>query len=231
MKNIFAILLLCSTIVCCACGSEDEKEMITPVLEVGSKNVYVGESAVTREISITSNVEWSASVASEGQAWCHVDLQSDRLLIHIDENTEKDVRKTSIQIAASQLKETIQVAQLGWGKAILVSPKSIKVLPIGEEFSFEVTANIEYNVEIEEGCNWIHVVPKTRSTHEMVTNTFVYKADLNATEYRETTIWVKDKDENSEIESGSLTVTQEKMKDNYESTGICLLYTSDAADD
>ena len=53
MKNIFAILLLCSTIVCCACGSEDEKEMITPVLEVGSKNVYVGESAVTREISIT----------------------------------------------------------------------------------------------------------------------------------------------------------------------------------
>ena len=48
MKNIFAILLLCSTIVCCACGSEDEKEMITPVLEVGSKNVYVGESAVTR---------------------------------------------------------------------------------------------------------------------------------------------------------------------------------------
>lgn len=65
MKNIFAILLLCSTIVCCACGSEDEKEMITPVLEVGSKNVYVGESAVTREISITSNVEWSASVASE----------------------------------------------------------------------------------------------------------------------------------------------------------------------
>lgn len=220
MKNIFAILLLCSTIVCCACGSEDEKEMITPVLEVGSKNVYVGESAVTREISITSNVEWSASVASEGQAWCHVDLQSDRLLIHIDENTEKDVRKTSIQIAASQLKETIQVAQLGWGKAILVSPKSIKVLPIGEEFSFEVTANIEYNVEIEEGCNWIHVVPKTRSTHEMVTNTFVYKADLNATEYRETTIWVKDKDENSEIESGSLTVTQEKMKDNYESTGI-----------
>ena len=103
MKNIFAILLLCSTIVCLACGNEDEKEIITPVLEVGSKTVYISEAATTKEISVTSNVEWTASVASEGQAWCHVDMQSDRLVIHMDENTEKDIRRTSIPVSYTHL--------------------------------------------------------------------------------------------------------------------------------
>lgn len=221
MKNIlYLLLMICPAMLFAACGEESEQEIITPTLEVGSKTVYIGEEAMTRTVTVTSNMEWTASVASDGQAWCRVDVQSDRLVISMDENTEKNIRKTSVKVSAGQLTETIQVAQLGWGKGLLVSPKNLPVKPVGEEFTFEVTANIAYDIVVEEGCNWIHTVPKTRAAHEMVTSAHTYKADLNTAAYRQATIQVKDMDESSEIETVSLTVTQEKMGDNYESTGL-----------
>ncbi|QIU93294.1 M60 family metallopeptidase [Bacteroides faecium] len=218
-KLLYVLYMLCG-VLCNACEESSEESFVVPSLEVDSKSMYFGEEADTKEIEVTSNVEWVAAVDASGRSWCHMTVEQGKMIVRVDENTDKDMRRASIEISASELRKTIEVAQLGWGKAILVSPKDANVEAIGGNLTFEVTANIEYAIRLEDGCNWVHLSPQTRGAHDMVTNVVSFKIDMNEGEVRATTIWVTDKDEDSEIEPVPFKVNQKKLGDTYESTGM-----------
>ena len=65
---------------------------------------------------VKSNVAWDYTV-SDG--WLHAEKQPDRLIISAEDNDQKNIRRATVTITVPDLPaHTVEVQQLGWGKAI-----------------------------------------------------------------------------------------------------------------
>jgi len=61
---------------------------------------------------LPNNTEGTCSV-QEGKDWCRIEQQEDRVIVSVDENEDKNVRRAMLCFAAASLTDTVQVAQLG----------------------------------------------------------------------------------------------------------------------
>ncbi len=173
------------------------------------------ETAETKEIPVKCNTDWSCNVLDNGSNWCHLEQQEDKLLVSVDENEGKNVRRATLCFQAGTLTDTVRIAQLGWGKAILLSPEEATIPVVGGSVEVEVTTNIEYDYQLEEGCDWVKRATGLRSdNHPLVSSTFQFSIDANSENPdRITTIIFKDVENNSELAPAIFTILQKGMED------------------
>lgn len=195
-------------------GCSDEENALTEevFLSVGETSLNFEQVASRREIEITSNVEYTIGLSEDLADWCTaVRTEAGNLLVSLSENTDKNIRKGNIYIQAQKLADTISVAQLGWGKAILLSTEVVNLDETGGTFDLDVTTNVEYTVDLSKVV-WVRELSDIQTrTHEVVTTHHRFEFLANDGGSRQADIIVKDKDEMSDIEEAVLTVMQKGL--------------------
>ena len=211
IRNSLLVILFAFTGLCHICCDSSESLLDDPSLKTDLKSLNFEELASSKEIEVMCNVEWEYYFLENDIDWCDVQRKGNKLLITTQQNPNKGIRNATLCLSASSLKVTVDIAQLGWGKAILLSSSLESVPVIGGNVKIEVTTNIEYKVDIED--QWVTLPTKTRSNeHPVSTNVLEFSIDANKDEsIRETNISCVDSDEASEIESAVLTIRQEGL--------------------
>lgn len=206
-----AATILLAAGVACSCNNSDKAVDSGPAtLEVDVTTVnFTEENASNRTIMVKSNVAWDYTV-SDG--WLHAEKQPDRLIISAEDNDQKNIRRATVTITVPDLPaHTVEVQQLGWGKAILLSQSTTTVSAAGGDITVEVTTNVEVEAAVGPDCTWIYETPiDTRSAaHPVVTSTRAFSVSGNTADgTRSATITFSDKQTPSDVEAATLTVTQ-----------------------
>ena len=201
-------LLLLSPV---SCG---EKE---PTVEPARLNVYkhdvsLPESSSTAHITVRAN---KACTITSSEAWCSGTLQETTLIISATENPEKGMRTATLTVTCAEKSDQINVKQLGWGKAIVVSSDQIRIPAAGGDFPLSITANLEYSFSAD--ADWISVQPETKA-HPMVEHQHMVRFQPNTTEAeRSATLVVHDKGGDASLDA-RISVKQAALQD-YASTG------------
>ena len=205
-----ATIILAAGITCSCHKSGTDVDNGPATLEVDVSTVnFTEENASNRTIMVKSNVAWDYTV-SDG--WLHAEKQPDRLIISAEDNDQKNIRRATVTITVPDLPaHTVEVQQLGWGKAILLSQSTATVSAAGGDITVEVTTNVEVEAAVGPDCTWIYETPiDTRSAaHPVVTSTRAFSVSGNTADgTRSATITFSDKQTPSDVEAATLTVTQ-----------------------
>lgn len=216
-RNILFLTILALLGLSFICCNDDKPDTTVPSLEVNLNTLNFEEEASSKEIQVTCNVDWTYKIQEADADWCHVRREGDKLIVSPEQNPDKNIRHATLSLAAASLTETVDIAQLGWGKAILLSPTQASMPALGGTLEVEVTTNIEYKVEMTD--NWVSLPADTRSTdHPVTTSTLQLRVDANPEETaRQTTVSFADKDDASDIEPVVMTLSQEGIG-NYSPT-------------
>lgn len=213
LKNSLAVGLV-SMLSLFGCDDQIADLKSPPFLKVEQQSLNFGESGETYRLKVRCNEEYSVKTADGLEAWCGIKkLEDGDLELEIYPNEDKYVRRGRIFIHALSQSDTLNVAQLGWGKAILLSQSTFNVDESGENISVDVTANIDYDFDMA-GCSWIERVPvvKSRGAHDAITKTCKFTVSANDKERRIGTIIVKDTEEVSEIEPAIISIIQKGLE-------------------
>ena len=194
-----------------ACYDETEWENIPngPFLWVEEETLNFDSPASSYTLQVRCNEEYAVGYGGGLESWCRVTKnETGDLLLELSENEEKNVRRGELYIQAVSQADTIPVAQLGWGKAILLSKATLNAPEVGGDYEVEITANVDYEFHTE-ACDWVTWRSvESRSAHETATKTFVFSIQANKGEARKVNIEVKDTDPNSDITPTLLLVNQ-----------------------
>lgn len=191
------LLAFCFGFLVMACSNSEDLSS-SPQLQIKTETVNFEEESSSKEIEINANQEWRALVDKNAQFWCNVQKVDNILQIHVTENSGKEIRQATITIVVGSLTKQVRIQQLGWGKDILVSPEIIEMSATGGKFTFEVTANCEYEI-VTTGCDWINF-PATKA-HEMVKISHTYLMSANTQDSgRSFNLMVKEKTAESPIQ-------------------------------
>lgn len=209
-----AAALFGSSLLVQSCWDENEWEGIPngPFLQIEETSLNFDSQATEYQMTVKCNEDYVVGFGGGLDTWCTAtkDEMGD-LTLSIAENPDKDVRRGELYIQAVSQTDTIPVAQLGWGKAILVSVSTVNVEEAGGEFDLAVTANTEYTFDFN-GCDWVAEVPSvTTRAHETVTTNHRFAVNPNKGEARSATVKVSDVTPDSGIEGTSFTVSQKGL--------------------
>lgn len=201
-----------------SCWDENEWELIpnAPFLQIEETILNFDSPEIEYLMTVKCNEEYVVGFGGGLENWCTAtkDERGD-LTLSIAENTEKDVRRGELYIKALSQADTIQIAQLGWGKAILVSSSTVNVDETGGDFDLAVTANTEYTFDYN-GCDWVAEVSSAETrAHETVTKNHRFAVNPNKGETRSVMVKVSDVNPDSGIEGTSFTISQKGLG-NYE---------------
>lgn len=208
-----SIMYLLFVISVCSCGNKDTLMDVTnPFLEVNTSTLNFGEEYSEKVVEIKCNTKWTCEVEGENSSWCHLDPRNGELVISVDNNEDKDIRQARVIVTASQMKKTIEVVQLGWGKAILLTTNSATIPVTGGKVELEVTTNIEYQYKLPQDCEWVHDTQTRAADHPLVSKVFVFHVDASKTDgERQAVITFSDVDLESDLKPATFTIVQKGL--------------------
>ncbi len=160
IKALLFVLLIFSIPAFCGCADEDQNSSV-PKLEIEEEYLVQDFDSKKYDIQIPVNTNLSRDewrVTSSEPDWCMAAKVIDEHMIrlYVLSSEEPDVREATVKVASSVNEYTITVRQLGYGPAILVTPLSPTTLAAeGGEVKLRITTNIDYQVNIQENCEWL----------------------------------------------------------------------------
>lgn len=222
LKNIFhkltapAVLALACTLgLTTGCEDYDNKfdRPVSPFLLVENLSLNFGEDGNSDyTLEVRCNEAYDVRSDQGLESWCQITkLENGDLKLNVHENEEKNIRRGRFFIQTRTQADTINVAQLGWGKAILVSKSTFNVDESGEKLSVDVTANVEYTFDAG-ADTWIEVPAQTRGAHDVVTTTRHFTVKANKEAKRIGAITVKDAASVSDIEPVVINIIQKGLE-------------------
>ena len=167
--RVISVILFFGVVL--ASCKDEEKEVVVETLEVSPANGFnFDDKANQGTIEIKSNVNWTITCT---ETWVTIPTTSGNgnmnVQVSVPEHSLPATRNASITVRTEGgLFETLQLRQLGLAPDILVNPDGeVTIIPLGEDFLFEVTANYQWEVQIpQNAAGWIST--KTSSETEAV---------------------------------------------------------------
>ena len=166
MKKYQIILtVFCVFIVNTACNGKTDDDLVTGKLELSKENVKLSNAAGSATIQITSNGDWSVVVESDKE-WLSVSPTKGSgdgsVRIMATENSQSESRNGKVSISqtvnGSTTVKEVAVEQLGADPDILVSYSSDVIPAEGCELEISITANVDWEIVIDETYNWISLL-------------------------------------------------------------------------
>ena len=213
----FLLLLLAWT----AC--DDKETAAPPFLTVDSESVNFLADGKKEEVTIKTNVEdWTATVDPAASSWITVkklesQLVGSSLTIEVSKNDNTDSRKGEIIVTANSVTKKIVVEQLGQAPAILVSSYKFPVDFLGGTIKFEVTSNIDYEIDIPKDATWIIQKENPSTRGVMIKQEYQFEVPLNR-DAKERSAIITIRQQHQELKR-EVTVNQEGVKE-YAATGV-----------
>lgn len=169
MKRLFFYMMAIMTIVACTdsggvdSGGNSEGGTNEPagksVITLSDDKLEIPSAGRSEEFKFTSTAKWSAEVV-EGSDWCVINPTSGKageatITIETQANESYDNRYAVISIKTRDDEKILQVVQVQHD-AIVVADYEYEVESYGGELDFEIQANVDISVNIEE--DWIKQV-------------------------------------------------------------------------
>ncbi|MBO7331683.1 MAG: BACON domain-containing protein, partial [Alistipes sp.] len=171
MKQFFALL---GTIMLLALGgcSKSEgpiDEPIIPEITLSKDSFIVGKAGATISVNVnvtTPDGKWSYTVSNAGKGWCTPSraANSNTLKIAVSANSDEKSRETSISIMSESdntLRKSIKIKQAGAADGLIIETKSFEINSKNQTLEIPFFANVKFDVEIEEGADWIEYIPRS----------------------------------------------------------------------
>lgn len=191
------------------CSDDGKQKLENPSIKVSISTVNLQSNKSKKSVNVTSNGDYDVTVDSKGSSWCKVVKENGRIVISVDDNSEKGARECKVTLNLQGVKEEITVRQLGWAKDILINQKEFAVSYAGEILELKVTANVEYVFDFG-GVEWIkEVTPDTRGLHDPVERTHQIHVSTNPTDSkRECKLTIREKDNSGLVKPVEVTFMQ-----------------------
>ena len=146
---------------------------------LSTNTVVVSSDKETIDISVRHNIDYSVEVSTDCQEWITLlttrSLTDDHVQFLVSENSGERQRVGTILFKSSLGTETVRVYQDGFVPTMLISQSSYTLGYEEQTFSVEVKSNVEYDVELAGGADWIHYT----ETRAVSTNTVLFIVDKN----------------------------------------------------
>lgn len=163
LKQWILLLLCCGAFA--ACGDDDDEGRM-PVLDLNMDAVMFLQQASEKTVIVTATQDWTATVPADA-GWCTLHPAADKLAIAVEANDGTEPRETTLTVQSGNLRRTIEVKQAGTDPfiGVTVTPgqanvsmtedAGVKVAYNTPELLLDVTANVPYELEMEEGVDWM----------------------------------------------------------------------------
>ena len=124
-------------------------------LLLSTSQVKLPQAGGTFEVVVASNINFTYAIKANWiKAVTSRALTENTIRFEAEANPEVDSRKGEIIFKGDGYTETVTITQ-SQNNVITLSTSTIEMDTNGGNFSVQVSSNIEYNVEIESGCDWI----------------------------------------------------------------------------
>ena len=199
----FLFILLAGLLGACSDDGELNGAVEADNLELSKNELKLSNVAGSSTVDITATADWVAAVVEPvGDAentWLTLSKDSgtgnDELRLFVTENTDGAKRTGKVKItmagAGAALEQEISVEQLGSDPDILFEFTSEPISFRGAEVELKVVSNIEWEMNIDEQCDWIEVVEETPATRNFTTDNLKLKVALNTGVARSTELVFK----------------------------------------
>ena len=182
MKKIFALL---GTIILLAMGgcSKPEgpiDEPVIPEITLSKDSFIVGKAGATVSVNVTVTTpdgKWRYTVSNSGKGWCTPSraTNSSTLKIAVSANSDDDGREATISIMSESdntLRKSIKIKQAGAADGIIIETKNYEIGSKDQTLEIPFFANVDFDVAIEEGVDWITYVPRKSNAKDDAPLTF-----------------------------------------------------------
>lgn len=137
-----------------------------PELSVSTTDIRLKGTSDYQKIAVTArHTDWTVEVLEEGRDWITAGKINNMVNVSVKENPNKDSRKGSIQISATEdaaLYHIIYVTQEGGSTKLSVSPENVSFSASGGEQNIQVTCNTGWSVR--GGNDWLTVEKLNQKT-------------------------------------------------------------------
>ncbi|MBQ2373594.1 MAG: M60 family metallopeptidase [Alistipes sp.] len=171
MKKILALLGVVTVLAMSGCSKDNgvTEDPIIPEITLSKNSFIVGKAGGSLSVNVTVTTpdgKWTPKVYSSGKDWCTLSrtVNSNTLTIKVASNKDEKKRETTIEIKSDSdptLKKNIKIKQAGAADGIIVETTTFEVQSKKHTLSVPFFANVDFNVEIEEGKDWIEYVPRS----------------------------------------------------------------------
>ena len=165
--KIAAVAMAVLAAVSCRNGDEEQLPLNPEITVTGDTLMDAGNGNIT--LKLVSNAPWTAEVDQE---WCSVSPAEGNagefdLRVTAQANESDEVRRADLIVRSGSVEDRTEIVQQFEG-AIVVADKEYPVPYVGGTLEFRVSANVEFEVVIPEGCDWItRTEPETRAMVEV----------------------------------------------------------------
>ncbi len=176
--NIFKLMTVCVCLAAgfIACSDETEAEA---TIHPAKHLLVFSQTGGVEEVEVTSTTDWRVSTPAEATLWCKATRLAGILRVSIDENTDSDVRKITLELYSDGIRVPVQVEQLGTDPAIRLDKSALNIAASVLEETVSIASNIEYEVRPDD--SWITVKPVLKTKGVMASREVVFRFERNAT--------------------------------------------------
>ena len=169
MKKFLSFFAICSLFLMGGCSKEEILEdPIIPEITLSKESHVINKAGGTITVNVnvtTEDGKWKYTVSKSGNGWCSVStkINSNSLKIDVSPNTNGNSREATISVMAeadNNLRKNIKIKQAGANDGIVIEQTSFEVPSKNYTLEVPFCSNVEFDVEIEAGVDWIEYVPR-----------------------------------------------------------------------
>ena len=138
----------------------------------------IPSSGGTFELTFMTNLNCQLSLPADAASWISFTktkgLREEGATIVVKPNETLVARQARIEVVSESLKEFVTVYQSGEEPTLILGSHTVDIPYEGDEFSLQVTSNLNVSYTIL-GGDWLHEV----ATKTISTNTYYFTADAN----------------------------------------------------
>ena len=227
-----AAILVAAAVAFSSCKPQEQK--VDPKVEVSENEITSESAGETYDITVTSNVAWTAQVADKA-TWVTVKPASGEagetpVKITVKKNNSDTQRETEITFAGENATATVAVQQFG-KDVVTLDKTAYEPTTAGGTDAVKVTANTDWTATVSEGADWVTVTPATGAAGETAVTVTV--AANPTAEDRTATVTYTAGDATAEYtisqEALSVTLSQSSITDAGEGKTATVNVTANAA--
>ena len=171
MKQILTLwgLMLLLTIGGCSKDNGVTDDPILPEVTLSKDNFIVSKAGATLSVTVnvtTADGKWGYNISKNGNGWCTASstVNSNTLKIKVLANTDEKSREATISVIADSdksLRKSIKVKQAGASDGIIIEETTYDISSKNHTVKIPFFANVDFDVEIEAGKEWIEYIPRS----------------------------------------------------------------------
>lgn len=216
-----------------SCGSSvddpiDPKPPFEPYLTLVGELPSFSPDGSSAQLQFSTNEPWYIETAAEDDSWFRVGPSGGgagehiALTVHADANDAYVDRSFTLSIRTTSLERSVEIAQLK-RNAIIASGNRVELDSEEQTFTVEIQANVEYDVEVSAGGEWLSPAEGTRAEPGLTSREHRFTVAAN-TVAQERTATIVFKDLTSDLQD-EVTVVQAAWEDpNPERTALVAIY-------